>query len=187
MFLNFLVIIKVVIFLNKTKEKYIGLVCQNETFFQDIFNKIYLNMRNRKDDFFYRFISFSDTKKISYDYIIHINNPLEFNINFIRFYLNYNNTIGIINIDKIELEPFKNIGNIISYGVNQQADFYVNNIYYNDKIFVCNIYHNEVNKELYCALYNKEDIYYIISIIILLLNERYNYEDIKEAIQKVGH
>ena len=176
-----------VIFLNKINEKYIGVVCQYEAFFQDIFNKIYLNMKNRNYDFIYIFISFSDTKKIKYDYIIHINNPSEFNINFMRFYINYNNTIGIVNVDKINLVPFKNIGNIISYGFNNNADFYIDNIYYNGKIFVCNINHNEIIKELYCSIYNKEDIYYIISIIILLLNEQYHYEDIKAAIQKVGH
>ena len=93
----------------------------------------------------------------------------------------------IVNVDKINLVPFKNIGNIISYGFNKNADFYIDNIYYNGKIFVCNINHNEIIKELYCSIYNKEDIYYIISIIILLLNEQYHYEDIKAAIQKVGH
>ena len=55
--------------MNKHKEKHIGLICQNETLFQNLFNKTYLNLRYNNSDYIYNFITFSDTKTLEYDYI----------------------------------------------------------------------------------------------------------------------
>ena len=172
--------------MNKIKQKHIGLICQNETLFQNLFNKIYLNFRCNSTNCIYNFITFSDTKKIEYDYIIFIDMSINYEVNYLRYYLNYHNTISIINTDIINNDAIECLGDIISYGFNSSANYIIKDFYQNNKLTIFNLEFNNLTKELYCIIYNKEELLYVISILILLLNERYQFNDIKYAIQKVG-
>lgn len=173
--------------MNKHKEKHIGLICQNETLFQNLFNKIYLNLRYNNSDYIYNFITFSDTKTLEYDYIILVDKNTNYEINYLRHYINYHNTISIINTDIIDCNSIANLGDIVSYGFNSNSDYIIKNIYQNNKLNIFNLEFNDSIRELYCIIYNKEELLYIVSILLLLLNERYKFDDIKYAIQKVGH
>ena len=172
--------------MSKFVERHIGLITINESKFQEIFNKIFYNLKERNKNFLYNIITFNDTKKVCYDYVIFINNINNNELNFLRYYINYYNTIGIINIDNIDIKLLECFENIITFGKSKLATYQIQDLYFNNNLYLLNINTIYEINELYCKLNNKEDIYFIMAIIILLLNEQYKYNDIKQAIQKVG-
>ena len=168
----------------KKQYKTIGLVCQNEPLFQNLFNKILLNLKSYNITN-YQTITFSNTNKNIYDYIIYIDSYNGFNINDLRYYIYKNNDLLIINDDIGDTNAFNSFDNIITFGYNNTCDYYITNLRINNNIILFDLNHNKQISPLYFFTNDESTIYYLISIIILLLNEKYDIESIKNVIQKI--
>lgn len=169
----------------KKQDKYIGLVCQNESLFQELFNVIVKNLDSYNQFTNYHIISFNQTVKTNYDYIIYIESFVGFQINNLRYTLLHSNSILILNNDIGETNAFNNLSNIISYGSNYDSEYLINNISLNSTITLFNLNHNLIQYPFYYNSNSEEYIYYIVPVIIFLLNENYNLIDIKKALQKI--
>lgn len=169
----------------KKQDKYIGLVCQNEGLFQELFNVIVNNLNSYNHFYNYHIISFNKTLKTNFDYIIYIDSFNGFQINTLRYALLHSNSILILNNDIGETNAFCNFNEIILYGSNYNSEYLINNISINNTITLFNLNFNLFQYSFYYNSNSEEYIYYIVPIIILLLNENHNLMDIKKAIQKI--
>ena len=169
----------------KNTEKYIGLVCQNEPLFQELFNKIVLNVIGQKEPYKYRLITFDNTRKIKYDYILFVESYPFFEINKLRYYIYNNECILILNNDLGEEQAFKQSTQIISYSFDSHADYKINNINVNNNIIFFDLEYNGLVKPMYFCTKNEDELNYLISIIIFLICENYNFNVIKNIVQKI--
>ncbi len=170
----------------KTREKYIGLVCQNEVYFQKVWNTILYNLKGLDKSTNYHLITFDYAVKTKYDYVVYLDYYDSFNINKLRYYLKENNTLTLVNVDNGDLDAFKVFENIITFSLDDNAMYYIGNISTNKSLFVFNVFINNNTYEMYYVCNEEYELYYLLSIIIVLLNEGYQYCDIKQAIQKIN-
>ena len=169
----------------KIKHKYIGLVCQNETLFQNFFNMIYNNLNKQNDNIVYHLVTFNISCKTKYDYIIFIESYVGFNLNNLRYTIYNSDAILLLNNDIGETNAFSNCLRVLTYGCDSNSNYLINNVSINSTLIIFDLYHNNQTDSIYFVSKKEEDIYYILPIIILFLIEKYTLDDITMSLQKI--